>query len=662
MALYRAFLFLLFAVGLFMAAFVYLNGKKKAANITLSFFNIIFAFWCFGQLMGEVTASRAGVMFWTRFNLSAAVFIPVLFLNFIYAFLDKIEEKKKYIYASYLAGALLLLLIQTPYFIVSLAQTKHFRYYPQAGTAYALFAFIFVIQVLIGLFELLKAYFNLKGEKRNQSAYIILASIVGFVGGAFWFLPAFGADIYPFGIFIVPFYTFITAYAIVRHRLLDIKVFIKEGIVYAILLGVFSSFYILMVVIAGNIIQDIMGIRSIFINIAALFFFSILFNPAYKMLDGLIGRLLTKGPDRQTILKRLSLDILSCKSVPDFAKVSVSSIKKNLDAESAVLFLPDSIRDLSVQIKKCVSPEEVDDMPTRGMFERAGARIIVPMVFGEEVLGYFAIGAKNNGDIWAKDDIGMLETFSRQSAVSLKNAMLCEEIMESQYMFYRAEKLSAIGTIASEMAHEIKNPLTAIKGMAQVLNRNRDDKEFLESFEKIILRQIDRINATVEKLLGLGKTAKGEAGSLDEIKINSVEETIDDILALFRSQCESKNISISKQNHSDINILCAREQLTQALLNIILNAIEAMPNGGDLRVILNKGELSISDTGSGIKEENIQKILEPFFSTKQDGAGLGLAVASRIINDIGAELSVKSKEGFGTTFTIKFGNIQKEAQ
>ncbi|MFH1683413.1 MAG: ATP-binding protein, partial [Candidatus Margulisiibacteriota bacterium] len=215
----------------------------------------------------------------------------------------------------------------------------------------------------------------------------------------------------------------------------------------------------------------------------------------------------------------------------------------------------------------------------------------------------------------------------------------------------RADKLASLGTLSAGMAHEIKNPLAAIKGMTQVLDENLDDPEFIKKYEEVVSRQIDRINSTVEKLLRFGQPQ-----GLSISKFN-LDRIIDEVLSLFENQCQKKKIVVDKKNEVLPEIEGDAEQLSQVFTNLILNAIQAMPEGGTLFIssrLQGAGAvyIEVSDTGVGIPADEIDKIFDPFYSTKEDGTGMGLAVAYRSVKEHGGDIQVESSFGKGTKFRV----------
>jgi len=230
------------------------------------------------------------------------------------------------------------------------------------------------------------------------------------------------------------------------------------------------------------------------------------------------------------------------------------------------------------------------------------------------------------------------------------------EVKELEEKVRRADKLSALATMAAGMAHEIKNPLSSMKVLSQLLPIKFQDDEFRKKFEEIMPREIGRIDRIIESLLSF---ARATAPKYEKIII---EDLIEENIKYYTAQAESSGVKIIKDYSSIPLIMCDRDQMTQVFSNLILNAIQAMPEGGELKIRISEGKkienitqnivMEFSDTGHGISSQNLKKLFDPFFTTKYAGTGLGLTITHSIIDGHRGTIDVKSEPGRGTTFTI----------
>jgi signal transduction histidine kinase len=227
-----------------------------------------------------------------------------------------------------------------------------------------------------------------------------------------------------------------------------------------------------------------------------------------------------------------------------------------------------------------------------------------------------------------------------------QNKLLRQEIAQT-------EKYKTLSTLATGIAHEVKNPLTAIKTFTEFLPQRLEDKEFLSKFADIVGREVNRIDQMVHQLLDYGKPAPLSLQKTD------IHKLINDTTDILSSKFIDQKIKVSKSFYANQNLQINIDpnQLRQALLNILLNAIEAMPNSGRLKIETKQSsknfEIVISDTGHGIPKEDLPQIFDPFFSRKDHGTGLGLAITQSLIENHKGTIKVRSAVGSGTEVKIK---------
>lgn len=214
----------------------------------------------------------------------------------------------------------------------------------------------------------------------------------------------------------------------------------------------------------------------------------------------------------------------------------------------------------------------------------------------------------------------------------------------------KSDTLNVIGELAAGIAHEIRNPMTALKGFIQLLEPTIKDKHSL--YYDVIINELNRIDSIINEFLILAKPQAVQYSERDIVQI--MRETVD----LLGAQAVLHNIQICMDYEYNIpNLFCEPNQLKKVFINLIKNAIEVMPEGGKITISINqlKGEkihISIKDEGFGMTPEKLQKLGEPFYTTKEKGTGLGLMVSFRIIAEHQGVIEVESEEGLGTIFHI----------
>ncbi|MEJ2364141.1 MAG: ATP-binding protein [Deltaproteobacteria bacterium] len=231
------------------------------------------------------------------------------------------------------------------------------------------------------------------------------------------------------------------------------------------------------------------------------------------------------------------------------------------------------------------------------------------------------------------------------------------EVKALEARMRQSDRLAALGTLSAGLAHEIRNPLSAIKTFVQLLPRKMSNPAFLDKFQTTVPRELNRINGLIESLLELARPPKLE------FEMASLSECLSQVEDVYRDKLEASNITLEISQEQSLPELWAdKEHLVRALSNIVINALEAMPEGGHLTVTAEELAggvvLQFTDTGAGMDEAAQDKIFNPFFTTKDTGTGLGLALTHKIIQEHGGHIEVESVTGKGTTFTLTFPRVQ----
>ena len=227
------------------------------------------------------------------------------------------------------------------------------------------------------------------------------------------------------------------------------------------------------------------------------------------------------------------------------------------------------------------------------------------------------------------------------------------EIRDLQGKVRRSERLASLGRLAAGVAHEIRNPLSSIRGFAQYFVKRFHGQTEEEGYASVMVKEVDRLNRVITELLDFAgpKEPRREP--------NSLEDIADHALKLLAPDLAARKVEVFKEYQPGLpEASVDRDQISQVFLNLLLNAIESMEGGGEIRLTLRRCgpppavEAAIADTGAGIPADDLEKVFEPFFSRKRKGTGLGLAIVHQIIESHRGEIRVESGPGRGTTFRI----------
>ncbi|MBN1977495.1 MAG: response regulator [Anaerolineae bacterium] len=282
----------------------------------------------------------------------------------------------------------------------------------------------------------------------------------------------------------------------------------------------------------------------------------------------------------------------------------------------------------------------------------------VPLTYRGAVIG--VIEAVNKaGAGFDEHDRELLGTLAGSTAVAIENARLYQAerelrklVEQSQRQLVQTEKLTATGRLAASLAHEINNPLQAIHNSLQLMLSFQLEAAEQKEYLQIADEEIERLMHLVASILEFARPPQREMRAAN---LNDVAERV---LALAGKYLQHRRVAIKRALSTDLPpIVVAPDELEQVFINLVLNAVDAMPDGGTLRVASWQAEdgrlaVAFSDTGHGIAPEDLKRVFEPFFSTREDGTGLGLTVSHNVVERHGGEITVESALGQGTTFTV----------
>ncbi len=239
------------------------------------------------------------------------------------------------------------------------------------------------------------------------------------------------------------------------------------------------------------------------------------------------------------------------------------------------------------------------------------------------------------------------------SGVTLGLIAVCEDLSSMKEMEARvreADRLATVGRMAANIAHEIRNPLASLTGAIEVLARDTESGVTRERLAQIVVRESERLDDIIKDLLEYARPAPLALQSIN------LADSLDEVLLLLEHRPLPANVKIAREYGERLPVHADPQQIRQVFWNLCLNAVEAMPRGGELRVgaraAADRLEVWVSDSGGGIHADDLPHIFEPFASTKSQRSGIGLALVHRIVRDHRGDIEVRSVDGQGTMFTI----------
>jgi two-component system NtrC family sensor kinase len=295
--------------------------------------------------------------------------------------------------------------------------------------------------------------------------------------------------------------------------------------------------------------------------------------------------------------------------------------------------------------------ESTDARPLAPPLRERGIELAVPLRVKRRAVGLLTLARRPDQRLYTNDDISLVVTLANQVGIALENARLYEELRESREQVTRASRLSSIGLLAAGLAHEIRNPLVAVKTFLDLLPQRLDDREFLTNFRELSQSELRRVMNLLTDLLTLGKSTTVEYRSLELVP------TLEPVLRLMESTARKHGVTLVVRAGGALPPVWAdADRLKQILLNLVLNAIDASPQGSEVTVEMRSVRqgvlIEVTDRGPGIPADHLENIFNPFFTTKETGTGLGLALVHQMVVEHGGQISVDSTPGRGSVFRV----------
>ena len=659
---------------------LYVFSKDKHSSINRTFFLWTFsvAIWAFGISRHTLASSTTSGLLWSRILHGSAVFIPTFFLHFTFSLLH-IKKRIWILKLSYLGSIILFIFNFTNLFIPGVRKILYFEYFPSAGPIYPIFVIMFSLCVIYALYSMFKALTISSGIRKNQLKYLFLGAAIGFSGGSTTFFPVFNIKVFPIGNFFIFLYISLIAYAIVRHRLMNIGLVYRGGLVFVLYLVCILSIFIPPILLLRHSLMWL-SLVVIFLSCVSPFiykFITTLFRPIFY------GR-------KFAYIDKLGKDIDSTKPVytsADVAERMVKGITSAMDVENCsfmmfnswrsqfrprahigldgilgdyqimpkVVWEPDDpIVKLLESRKKILIKEEVAANPKKGYasildsMTKIKAEITLPVFVESKLIGILSIGRKLSGDMYDTTDLNLLDAVVKTA----ERDLLHTYFMEERTVF------------SSKVAHDLRSPLNWVSNDLSNLNEgvygtlNEEQRQTVHNISES-LRIHER---NIRQFFDLNVISQRVVQGQYELKPLNIKEVIEKQVEKFNASAERKGIELVAELPSKIPVIMVmanKEGIERVFENLITNALKYTKKGkivvgADMGVggIICK----VEDTGVGIPEHCIPHVFKAFFhlhsagEDKHTGVGLGLVIVKETVEANKGRVWVESKEGKGTTF------------
>ncbi len=327
-----------------------------------------------------------------------------------------------------------------------------------------------------------------------------------------------------------------------------------------------------------------------------------------------------------------------------------------------------SVNETCLVLDRQPGVQEYLDPAERDLLNRLRMSLVVPMVSLNRLTGILLLGSDRPGWGIGSSDVELLDLLASQASLAFENAELYRTQRERLDRLYRAERLAAVGQLAAGVAHEIRNPLTAIRSTMQYLLRGLDPQEPRHELVHELLREVDRINSTVGGLLSLSRSGEMRKSDIDLL------EPLGQAVQLLQARAAEQGVKVQCSLGVDgLRVLGDADQLKQVFLNLLINSLQSMPSGGRITVGASPrpgnepggtrwAQVRIEDTGAGIPPEQMRRVFDPFYTTKRDGTGLGLAICNGIVEQHQGEIRLESEVGKGTAVSVLLPLLEEKIE
>jgi len=687
--------------------FVFLKNRKSRVNFTFFLHALAITVWLFGTFMMFISREdREASIFWDRFVYIGVVFIPIFMYHFGLAFTKK--KPDFLLYLGYILSFAFLILSRTQYFVDDIFYYK-WGVHTKAQIFHHIFLVYFIGYVIIWFVKTFKFYKGLQlAFLKQQAKYVFIGFLFLFSIGPIAYLPAYGIGIYPFAYISGVVFTIILAYAIVVHRLMDIKLVMRR---YSVWLVSLSS-----IIILATIVKYVLIVYFFEVSLWADFIILILAILAFPAIKNYFYRLGNKYffsslYDSREVIAEISDKLrttLEARRIYDFI---YESLNKALHFkafgilgynEKEKSYLPQYNKGFILgEQRKFLENEELHKMfigqneamvveeikhsnynrqtkATIDLLESLKVDVLAPLNVKDKTIGLIVLGAKESGDMYNDEDLKVLKVVSAQAAIAIENALLYEEtlnftvklkkeVAKATYDLEIAnEELKKLDQAKSDFisiaSHQLRTPLTVIKGYISMMlegsfgKLNPSERESLEK----VYDSGERLIQLVENLLNISRI---ESGRLQfNYEMMNLEEIVDSVVEELAGPIKKKGLRLNYEKGEKPlpKIRIDEEKIRQVIMNLLDNAIKYTKRGGltiSLKKVGKNIQFCVSDSGMGMGEEELSNLFKKFSrgegtsTVHTEGTGLGLYVAKEMVEAHKGKIWAESKgRGRGSKF------------
>jgi len=622
-------------------------------------------------------SDEASAEWWSRLFRTGVCFAPATAFHAALALSRSWRRPWTYLLFAGYAMGLVLAVTNARGGLVSGLTPHTWGWYIQPTRAYGLMTLLLIVYLPLIVERSWHAYRHPSSPRqRVEAKFWLLGAAVQTPFSLTNLLPAYGLNVYPLGTVGNVVYVSVIAYAIVRHRLMDVdyvvRKFISFSLAAALVLapgaaglyalsqalqaeapGVFVCAALAVALLAVVLIPALQDALETRVHRAL---FPQVYD--YRLRLRQLAAALVHVLERSALVARLGealTDILEVEGCHIFVREEAKSpLVLAHSAPQSTAELPEDVAHALEPLTEPLLASELEALrsPAAAYFRGMNWEVAIPLRINDRLTGLIALGRNKDFRIFSAEDLELLATVAAGASVALENSSLSRQLRRSEVVLERANRLSSLGMLAAGIAHEIRNPLVAVKTFLDLLPQRLDDREFLSHFRELSLGELHRVADLITDLLALGKSKTPERRAID------LGPTLEPVVRLMESTARKRQIEVVAAFDPRVPAVWADpDQLKQIVVNLLLNAIETSAPGGHVWLEVRPGPagcvgLEVRDDGPGIPADQLENIFHPFFTTKETGTGLGLALVHQMVVEHGGEIIVESVLGRGSAFRV----------
>ena len=674
---------------------VYLSNSKKPVNRALTGFLLSGFIWLTANFFANISTTHDSSLFFTKSTLIGASLIPLAFLSFAIIYTNYLKFSPKLFTA--IAALPIIIILFTPTSWNILNVEPHGKN-AEAGPIYLLLIAVIMVYFAAGIYFLAKFYSRARATTRTQLQYIFMGLMLTLIPGIITngIFPIFGfSGPSSYGPVAVVFFSAFTTVAIIRHRLLDIRLVVARSLAYVLVLGTLGViFAFILVTLTTVIFPDAFvstGFKIVYLVAALLLAF--LYQPLKRKFDSLSNRIFYRDYyDPQEVLDRLSTLLVGTVDVDKIESgtsrilndtIRPSFIEYRLSADHA----QDDDEGLKLLMKQphdVIVFESLDNHRHKELYDfMSGQNIALAarLKTSHSDLGFIILGFKQSGSLYSDNDIRLLGTVTDEIAVGLQNALRFQEIQKfnetlQQKVEDATKQLRRANSRLKELdqtkdefismaSHQLRTPLTTIKGYLSMVLEG--DVGPVSKNEKQMIQQAfdsaERMVFLIADLLNVSRLQSGKF--VIENKPTDLDKMVDTQVKQLSETAKNHHLTLTYKKPDKFPMLNIDEtKIQQVVMNFMDNAIFYTPSGGSIEVALEatptEVTYTVTDTGLGVPKAEQHHLFSKFYRAgnarkmRPDGTGLGLFMAKKVIAAQGGAIIFRSTEGKGSTFGFSF--------